>query len=192
MNIHDRFPRVDPPRGAVVVGVDGSSSAERAVRWAARLASARNRPLHVVHAVALASIGSTFADAYLDVPEVIDALQAGGRALLDRATAIAADEDPEILVSTELSFETPVATLLRLSSDACQLTLGEPAHSSGSTATAVANHAMCPVVVVRGDAHRIGFPLVGGVEDCPAGALPRGGDPAVDDSTLRTFGPSFC
>ena len=169
MSIHDSFPRIEPPQGAVVVGVDGSASAERAVRWAARLASARRRPLHLVHALALASLGSSFADAYLDAPAVIDAIRAGGRTIVDRASTLAAEEDPDLAVSTELSSETPVATLVRLSAVAYQLTLGEPAaaHSIGSTAIAVAGHSKCPVVVARGDTRPSRRPVVVGIDGSP-------------------------
>ena len=40
-----------PPRGAILVGVDGSAAALRAVRWAARDAALRNVPLTLVHVV---------------------------------------------------------------------------------------------------------------------------------------------
>ncbi|MFZ3319841.1 universal stress protein, partial [Mycobacterium sp.] len=40
-----------PPRGAILVGVDGSAAALVAVQWAARDAALRNVPLTLVHVV---------------------------------------------------------------------------------------------------------------------------------------------
>jgi nucleotide-binding universal stress UspA family protein len=44
-------PVVNPtPNGAIVVGVDGSDTADRAVAWALRYAALEERPLVIAHA----------------------------------------------------------------------------------------------------------------------------------------------
>ena len=47
------------PAGCIVVGVDGSDHATRAVAWAAEQASLEGRPLAVVHSTALNSVRGT-------------------------------------------------------------------------------------------------------------------------------------
>ena len=107
----------------IVVGVDGSSSSESAIRWAAREATMRNAPLTLVHIVVTPAWGPTpwlLADTPLPVPAKEDpALGEAGQKILAEAIKIAEDSargDAVLEVKSELFFSVPVSTLVNLSS----------------------------------------------------------------------------
>lgn len=122
------------PVGPVVVGVDGSESALRAVDLAAEEAAARPSPLVVVHVRG-------------------DGRGDGG--LLQVAATRALAEHPGLAVSTALGAGEPARVLVDWSRDACLLVvghgrdLGVPAQPAGPVATSVAYQATCPVIVHR-------------------------------------------
>src|SRR5262245_53090741 len=81
----------DPtPRGAVVVAVDGSEAADRALAWAARHADRENRPLVLAHAFRIVgapeSVGLHF-DSGAAFAHVYEQLHAAGEAILADASA---------------------------------------------------------------------------------------------------------
>src|SRR5262249_27674654 len=97
-------PAAEPlPKGAVVVGVDGSETAERALAWAARYAALEDKPL--VIAYALGFIGTPEAaglgfDAGPSFAIIYEQLQAGGEDLVANATARVAESHPTVAVRT--------------------------------------------------------------------------------------------
>lgn len=149
----------------IVVGVDGSASALRAVRWAAHEAAVRGAPLRLVHACT-PTAGQSPAPM---PPSMADMLVAAGRQwLTDAATeAWKAWDD----VTADLVRDYEVDTLVNASRAAQLVVLGARGHGGftelliGSVAVAVSARGGCPVVVVQGeDIDRTGGPIVVGVD----------------------------
>ncbi|MGI5132834.1 universal stress protein [Pseudonocardia sp. CA-107938] len=165
--------RAQPGSRAIVVGVDGSDIALRAVRWAAREARRRRAPLRLVLA-------------FTQVADYVVGHPALGRRtwdlLLDRArqslraAAIAARRvEPAVSVMEELVIGFPTQVLVDESRAATLVVVGEQgtggftAALTGSVAVSVAAHAACPVVVVRGQqgTDTTGLPVVVGIDGTP-------------------------
>ncbi|MTD54618.1 universal stress protein [Amycolatopsis pithecellobii] len=156
---------------AIVVGVDGSEQATRALRWAAGEAALRNLRLHVVFA--FAPPGGV-CGAGLSVPRQVyaDFVHAGHELLRDAAeTAHAVAGD--VVVTSEMPNELPSPMLIELSRTARTVVVGASGSGgfagmlAGSTAVAVAGHAHCPVLVVRGREMDAASPVVAGVDGSP-------------------------
>ncbi|MBP2328762.1 nucleotide-binding universal stress UspA family protein [Kibdelosporangium banguiense] len=156
----------------IVVGVDGSDSAQQAVRWAAREAARRKAPLRLVHA-------NMVIPAYTTVPvprSLAQALAEEGRRWLREASQVAQEEEPQIEVSRILERADPPTVLLAESQTAQLMVLGSRGLGGftglmvGSVAVKLAQRASCPVVVVR-DEHddTSGKPVILGVDGSPAG-----------------------
>ncbi|GAB3887620.1 universal stress protein [Kibdelosporangium lantanae] len=149
----------------IVVGVDGSESALRAARWAAREASIRKAPLRLVHACTPTD-GQSPAPL---PPSMADMLVAAGRQWL--ADASVAVEDLWDDVTTDLIRDYEIDALVNESRAAQLVVLGARGHGGftelliGSVAVAVSARGKCPVAVVRGeDVDRTGKPIVVGVD----------------------------
>jgi nucleotide-binding universal stress UspA family protein len=146
----------------VTVGVDGTTTALRAVGWATAEAGARGVPLKIVHAAPYA--GS--ADGRRRAEEI-----------LAHACSTAHRCDNSVTVRTEILDGQPVPALVHASDEADLLVVGmadgHPGEVTlGSVAIAVTGRARCPVAVVRGH-HRAaasGRPVLLGVDDVPADA----------------------
>lgn len=137
----------------VVVGVDGSESALRAVRWAAAEAVRRHAPLllaHICHLVPVRHPRQVAPPADYQA-----AILDQGRHWLTEATAAARRVSPDLPVTTELREGIATDVLIRESRNAQLVVLGSrglggfTAMLVGSVAVALAAHAHCPVVVVR-------------------------------------------
>ncbi|MDX5458953.1 universal stress protein [Micromonospora tulbaghiae] len=152
---------------AVVVGVDGSEPATRAVRLAAREARRRNRPLRVVHG---------FIWPLLRVPVSAPAgsppgagLRNQAEQLVSDAVAVAEAESPGLRITGEIIDGEAAAVLLGESPTAAVIVLGDrglggfAALVVGSVAVQVASYADCPVLIARGTARADG-PVVAGVD----------------------------
>ncbi|SCF12620.1 Nucleotide-binding universal stress protein, UspA family [Micromonospora viridifaciens] len=150
---------------AVVVGVDGSEPALRAVRLAAAEAARRHRPLRVVHG---------FIWPLLRVPPAPPAPPGGGlrhqaEELVAAAVTEAESAAPGVRVSGEIIDGEAAAVLLGESPTAAMIVLGDrglggfAALVVGSVAIQVAAHADCPVLVARGAQRTVG-PVVVGVD----------------------------
>ncbi|MET0234300.1 MAG: universal stress protein [Kibdelosporangium sp.] len=154
----------------VVVGVDGSDSAEQAVRWAAREAAHRGAPLRLVHSCLVI-------EAYTPVTlpvSVSEALADQGRDWLRHAARLAQEAAPGVDVSAHLDHGSAAACLIAESESAELVVLGSRGLGGftglvvGSVALALSTHGYCPVVVVRGEHDRTGQPVVVGVDSSPA------------------------
>ncbi|GAB2963418.1 universal stress protein [Saccharothrix stipae] len=159
--------------GPIVVGVDGSESALRAVRWAAEQAARHRAPLLLVHAYLLPAHG--YPEVVPSGREVREAFEEQGRRWLETAAASVHDlvaELPE--VRTSVAVDQPAAALIAASRDARAVVLGSQGLGAflglvvGSVAVSVAAHGHGPVVVVRGPYPATG-PVVVGVDGSPAG-----------------------
>ncbi|WP_063890800.1 universal stress protein [Sciscionella sediminilitoris] len=143
-----------PACGAVVVGVDGSPASNLALRWAIREVTGRGVGLHLVHATGLPVGGQNY---WRPLDLVAQACRAG-RVLLRAAEQFVEKESggAGITVTSGLVSEYPGEALVALSGFARTVVLGAtgyggfPGILAGSTTEAVATHAHCPVVVVRG------------------------------------------
>ncbi|MDD7939588.1 universal stress protein [Actinomycetospora lutea] len=160
------------PGRPVVVGADGSESALRAVRWAARAARSTGRGLLVVSAYGGVD-PSLVADAAM-WRRYQQELSDQARALAGRAAEIAEAEVPSLEVTQEVVDGPAAPALLERAGDGL-LVVGEQGAGGlggallGSVASTVAAHATGPVVVVRGEvATEAAAPVVVGVDGSPA------------------------
>ncbi|MEV4482105.1 universal stress protein [Micromonospora coxensis] len=174
---------------AVVVGVDGSEPALRAVRLAAAEAARRHRPLRVVHG---------FIWPLLRVP--VDQAAGGppGGGLRHQAERVVADAvaeaeaaAPGVRVTGEIIDGEASAVLLGETPTAVLVVLGDRGLGGfaslivGSVAVQVATYADCPVLVARGEEHP-GGPVVVGVDGSPASR--RAVAFAAEQASLRGAG----
>jgi nucleotide-binding universal stress UspA family protein len=157
----------------VVVGVDGSEPARRAVRWAAQEAARRRVPLRVVTAfewlrgqpIGWVGLGESYREIMLGV----------SRRQLAESVRIAQQEQPALEVWSELVVGFPIGVLNEESQRAQLVVIGDRGLGGvaglllGSVAVALGAHAGCPVVVVRGEAETPdpASPVVVGVDGSP-------------------------
>ncbi|MFC4463608.1 universal stress protein [Streptomyces xiangluensis] len=137
----------------LVVGIDGSEASLEAVEWAADEAVRHEVPLHLVHA----------AVADHETPDLVAV-----------ASERAGKSAPTVRLSSEVVHEDAASALVGKGRNAFALVLGSRGLGDlaglllGSVSLAVAAHADCPVVVVRGGLEhrnsRFGSVVVG-VED---------------------------
>jgi nucleotide-binding universal stress UspA family protein len=162
-----------PTTGAhILVGVDASAAANEAVRYAAELAAARNRPLRIVYGMGLADMTWVYGNSFAAVPGLEDEIRAEGKRIVDEATHLARAIDDDIQITAEVSAHSPARVLVELSREAHLVVIGGAGASRlgalGSTATAVTSHAHAPVVVVRtapdADTPRNSGPVVVGID----------------------------
>ncbi|WP_345711713.1 universal stress protein, partial [Kineococcus glutinatus] len=142
-------------RCTIVVGVDGSWQADRALEWAAEDARRRGADLRLVAAVRAPVSPAT--SAAFTAGNVLDAAREAAQACLDAAVERAGDLAPASHVSGEVRSGAAAAVLQQESQYADLVVTGSRGHGSlaglvlGSVSVAVAGAAHCPVVVVRPD-----------------------------------------
>ena len=152
---------------AVVVGVDGSEPALRAVRLAATEAVRRHRPLRVVHGFIWPLLRMPIDPVAGDPPG--GGLRQQAQNLVEAAVAEARTVHPDVRVTGEIIDGEASAVLLGESPGAALIVLGDrglggfTALLVGSVAIQVATHADCPVLVARGEEHA-DAPVVVGVD----------------------------
>lgn len=159
---------MDTSTERVTVGVDGSPSALRAVRWAAREAALRDVGLRIVHASPhYPEVGHG-----AEHPEWRFATQVA-HGLVGRARQVALSVEPGLAVETSVITSPPSRALIECSGDAALLVVaargldGFAGLHLGSVAATVSAYAHCPVVVVRRPAVPAGedpAPVVVGVD----------------------------
>ena len=158
---------------AVVAATDGSGESQRAVEWAAREAALRSVPLRIVSAASLPKM------VVLELQPEREAALGFVRDCRDRvlaaAAARAAEMAPGLLIGTDPVEGQAARAVTESGSDALMLVVGFrgigafAAMVLGSVARYAADHASCPVVVVRGETaavHRLVG--VGELDDCDA------------------------
>ena len=136
----------------VVVGIDGSPGAERALDFAAAEAAQRGLPLRVVCAWeprAGTYVGEAFAptaDGFVEAEQHADEVL---RAALERLATGAAIEIEALAIEGH-----PATVLIEQSQDAVLLVVGSRGRSTaaslllGSVSQKLAHHAPCPLVIV--------------------------------------------
>jgi nucleotide-binding universal stress UspA family protein len=161
------------PGRTIVVGVDGSEPARRAVRWAAQEAVRRGLPLRVVTAfewmkgglIGQVGRGESYRGVMLGV----------ARGQLAEAVRFAEQEQPALEVQSQLVVGFPIPVLTAEAQRAALVVLGNRGLGGvtgllvGSVAVALAADSECPVVVVRGEAGTPdpAAPVVVGVDGSP-------------------------
>ena len=151
----------------VVAGLDGSDSALRAVKWAAVEAERRGAVLRIVHAELPLPA---------DAPDLTGmartALHDEAMAWVRKATTVAQEVAPAVEVDVHVQVATAAWLLERESRTAALVVVGSRGLGGftglllGSVAVALASHAKCPVVVVRGEGNELG-PVVVGLNGSP-------------------------
>ncbi|MEH1100779.1 universal stress protein [Micromonospora sp. CPCC 205561] len=160
----------------VVVGVDGSADALDAVRVAAREAAARRRPLRVVHAF-IWPLTATPLGAAEGAPAGAGLRHQAERYVAE-AVAEAGRAAPEVPVTGAVVDGAATPVLLDESREAALMVLGHRGLGGfaglliGSVTVQLSAHALCPVLVVRGESRADG-PVVVGVDgsECSAEAV---------------------
>ncbi|MEV7011392.1 universal stress protein [Streptosporangium sp. NPDC051022] len=139
---------------SIAVGTDGSAAAATALRWAVDDAARRGLSLRIVHVV----------DHWphdllgFPAPERAAHLRRLGETMLAEAAASAAEQEPEIRLSTELIEGAPPEVLREQAETAVELVVGHRGMGGfagallGSVPLRVAGHARGAVVVVRSSA----------------------------------------
>jgi nucleotide-binding universal stress UspA family protein len=153
----------------VVVGVDGSASAYRAVEWAAGEAHRRGVRLRLVRAFSWTTADhptgwvARYRDEMLDV----------SRRQVARAVRVAADTRPDVEAESQVEIGAPIEVLSSEARRAQLLVLGDRGLGEvaglvlGSVAVSLAARGACPVVVVRGERAGADGPVVVGVDGSP-------------------------
>jgi nucleotide-binding universal stress UspA family protein len=143
----------------VVAATDGSEDSLRAVKWAAREAVLRGVPLRIVSAASLPKM------VVLPLRPERDAVLGFVRDYRDRA--LAAEIAPGLLINTDPVEGPPALAVTGSGPGALMLVTGScgigafTAIMLGSVAQYAADHACCPVVVVRGQTARADLVVIG-------------------------------
>ena len=144
----------------IVVGVDGSAHANRALLWAIRRATVEHRRLTLAHSINSAS--PAFIDAAIvDSRSSRSILEMAGQQVLDDARSTVEDTATDLDVHEAFALADPRDVLLRLSEKADMLVVGSRGRGRvrslllGSVSAALVQHARCPVVVVRPEHHDV-------------------------------------
>jgi nucleotide-binding universal stress UspA family protein len=147
--------------GTIVVGVDGSAPSLAALRWAADEAKLRDARLVAVHAwvfippAPLAEPGLGPIPA-ADLPLQLEAQRDAAEAEFGAAIEDAFPGPPPVEIERMLVDEDPAEALEKESKRADLVVVGSRGRSGiaaallGSVSKHVADHAACPVVVVKG------------------------------------------
>ncbi|MEQ6903439.1 universal stress protein [Nocardioides sp. YIM 152588] len=132
----------------VVVGIDGSGRALRALIWGARDAFLHALPLRIVH-----TLPRYEADFPLFPPGRFEVAEGRAREAVAEAVALVEQAYPDVRIETATPMSSPAAALVEASGTAHAVVLGSKGDNVGnlllgSTALQVVGHTDCPVVVV--------------------------------------------
>jgi nucleotide-binding universal stress UspA family protein len=153
----------------VVVGVDGSGSADRAVEWAAAEAARRGVALRLVSAFSWTTSDHPVRHDGR-VAQYRDQLLEAARHRLARAARIAEDTSPGTETAPQVEIGAPIEVLGSEARRAQLLVLGDRGVGGvaglvlGSVAVALAARGACPVVIVRGETRNTDGPVVVGID----------------------------
>ncbi len=139
--------------GGIVVGHDGSKSAQEALQWAGRLACRADLDLHVVRAWAM----TTAPQPSSWTPGYVPPLPEWEKAVHDELTAHvrAAGLDPSVRATCHVVHKAPAVALMAAAEGANLLVMGARGRGGfrglllGSVSDQLVHHAPCPVTVVR-------------------------------------------
>jgi nucleotide-binding universal stress UspA family protein len=138
----------------IVVGVDGSEQAQRALQWAVDEARRRGAKVEAIHAWHLPYVGAA---PYAAMALEPDSIEAGARRTLDEAVDAADTAGLEPPVERVLVEGPAARALLDAGKGATLLVVGSRGRGGfaglllGSVSQQVAHHAPCPVVILPAD-----------------------------------------
>lgn len=137
----------------IIVGIDGSTNAQRALDWAVREAAIRQVPLRVITvfrtAVSFWGGPVTYPQDHAAAMQAREAAQE----TTDKALALAGDARPTS-VTVEAFSGIPAEELINASKDADMIVVGSRGAGGfsrlllGSVGSQVVHHAHCPIVVI--------------------------------------------
>ena len=149
---------------AIVVGVDGSSGAREALRWALAEGRLRNAPVRAVHAWTFPYIGSRVEGysywegalgPYASLGVDLTDLRSAAEDLLERSLADVGDEIKGVEIERLVVQGAAAALLVSAVAPGDLLVVGSRGHGGfvglllGSVSQQCVDHAPCPVVVVH-------------------------------------------
>jgi len=182
-------------RTGILVGADGSTESDAAIRWATTEAVMRRAPLTLVHV--LAPVVTTWpigpVQASITEWQEDNAQQVLGRATKTVQSCAAQSELPD--VHTELLREEIVPALVEASKDNQMVVVGS--HGTGvlgrvlmgSVTVGLLHHAHCPVAVIHGDQQPSrDAPILLGIDGSPASEAAT--TLAFDEASRRGVGLS--
>lgn len=147
----------------IVVGVDHSSGAKAALRFALEEARLRGATLRAVHALLFGYIGAVgFESSFPVLGGELDELRSGAEAALDTTLQEALPDAGDVTIERRVVGGTPAAVLVEESRDAEMLVVGSRGLGGfsglllGSVSQQCAHHATCPVVVIRAPREKAG------------------------------------
>ena len=167
MNKENAMSNKPVPRGAVVVGVDGSPSSDLALDWAVKECARRGLPLHIIHA---------FPHGY---PMTNTGIGYSTGSVRQRADSVRTDAivrahraNPELVTTWSDPALGAAPALVSASDSADTVVVGASSRNAGglllgAISVQVAAHARCPVVVVHDTSATSapeGAPVVVGVD----------------------------
>jgi nucleotide-binding universal stress UspA family protein len=135
----------------VIVGVDASRGAERAVDWAAEEAQRRGDRLLISHALSMTPFH--LPEAYRG--DMAARAREEAMKLLAESQSRVAERHPDLAVETQLTDQDPVESMLELAERADLMVVGSRGLNAfnsvllGSVSHALVAHAPVPVVVIR-------------------------------------------
>jgi nucleotide-binding universal stress UspA family protein len=145
--------------GVIVVGVDHSAGARSALRFALEEARLRQATLRVIHAWQFEYAGATGFQGLFPGPVVeFEDLRQGAEAALDVTLKEVAADAGGVTIEHRVEHGPPAGVLVEESRTADLLVVGSRGHGGfsqlllGSVSQQCAQHAFCPVVIVRGGA----------------------------------------
>lgn len=155
----------------VVVGIDGSAASLEAVGLAAREATLRDRPLHIVHAFIWPLLRVPLGPSPSGPPD--GGFQNQAARMLEEAVARARSVAPDTSITSELITGDAGPVLLQCAKAAHLVVVGDRGLGGfsglllGSVALKLASRSEAPVLVSRGEIHASG-PVVVGVDGSAA------------------------
>ncbi|OBB87744.1 universal stress protein [Mycobacterium sp. 852002-30065_SCH5024008] len=177
-----------PPRRGIVVGVDGSTAGQAAVRWAAHRAALRIAPLTLVHVV------DTPAPGWSQVPALTGFRrwsEQRAHEFINSAIKVAEKSTGEhgpVQIDGKVFHSNAVPTLVGLSKEVEMVVVGYRGYGGtvvrnflGSVSSGLVYHAHCPVAVIHDDE-----PMVGDVTRAPV-LVGIDGSPASEAATAIAF-----
>jgi nucleotide-binding universal stress UspA family protein len=143
--------------GVIVVGVDQSTGAKAALRFALEEARLRQATLRVVHAWQFGYIGATGLEGWLPAAGGnLEEFRRGAETALDETLRDAVSDTNGLTIERRVEQGTAAEVLVEESQGAELLVVGSRGHGGfaqlllGSVSQQCAQHAFCPVVIVRG------------------------------------------
>lgn len=136
-----------------MVGVDGSDTSLKALRWAAYETRRHHAELRIVSCYTFSGYGGLDGAVYPNAVD-LDTLKEGAAAVVNRGIALVESIDRSLLVDGVTPLSSPVAGITDAAEPGDEIVVGATGHSGlltgllGSVAAGVAHRAHVPVVVV--------------------------------------------